>query len=181
MPKTTIYSNFGLIGDGLELKTNVSIEIDKSGKIAKLFYDDFRDDITSNKEPNYILIPGLINSHIHICDSFAKEQGFNKNLLEIVAPPNGLKHKLLGSISKEIKTQGIIEAASEMLANGITLFVDFRENGLTGINLLKEALNKSPINYRILGRCSNSEDVKPVLTNADGLGFASYDQLSLKH
>jgi len=181
MPKTTIYSNFGLIGEGLELKTNVSIDIDNSGKITNLFYDNIRDDITYSKLPNSILIPGLINSHIHICDSFAKELGFNKDLLEVVAPPNGLKHKLLGSISKEIKAQGIREAVSEMLANGITTFVDFRENGLTGISLLKEALDNSPINYRILGRCSNSEDVKSVLTNADGLGFASYDLLSLKH
>ncbi len=178
MPKTTIYSDYGLIGDRLELKTNVSIEIDKSGKITKLFYDNIREDITYSKQPNSILIPGLINSHIHICDSFAKEQGFNKDLLEVVAPPNGLKHKLLGSTSKEIKMQGIREAASEMLANGITSFVDFRENGLTGINLLKEALDYSPINYRILGRCSNSEDAKSVLKNADGLGYASYDQLS---
>ena len=181
MPKTTIYSNFGLIGDGLELKANVSIEIDKSGKIAKLSYDNIKGDITYSKQPNYILIPGLINSHIHICDSFAKEQGFNKDLLEVVAPPNGLKHKLLRSISKEIKTQGIREAASEMLANGITSFVDFRENGLAGINLLKEALDNFPINYRILGRYRNWEDAKSVLRNADGLGFASYDQLSAKH
>ena len=181
MPRTIIYSDYGLIGDELELKTNVSIEIDKNGKIAKLVYDNIRDDITYSNQPNYIMIPGLINSHIHICDSFAKEQGFNKDLLEVVAPPDGLKHKLLGSISKEIKTQGIREAASEMLANGITSFVDFRENGLTGINLLKEALDNSPINYRILGRYNNSEDAKSVLKNADGLGFASYDQLPPKH
>lgn len=181
MPKTIIYSNYGLIGDELELKTNVSIEIDKSGKIAKLFYNEIRGDITYSKHPNYILIPGLINSHIHIGDSFAKEQGFNKDLLEVVAPPNGIKHRLLEHISKEIKTQGIREAVSEMLANGITSFVDFRENGLTGINLLKEALYNSPINYRILGRYENSEDAKSVLKNADGLGFASYDQLSPKY
>ncbi|MBY8981122.1 MAG: amidohydrolase family protein [Candidatus Lokiarchaeota archaeon] len=181
MPKTIIYCNYGLIGDGLELKKNISVEIDKSGKIAKLFYDNIRDDITYSNQPNYIMIPGLINSHIHICDSFAKEQGFNKDLLEIVAPPEGLKHQLLGSTPKEIKTQGIREAASEMLANGITSFVDFRENGLTGINLLKEALDKFPINYRILGRFSNSEDAKSILKNADGLGFASYDQLPPKY
>ena len=138
MPKTIIDSNYGLIGDELELKTNVSIEIDKCGKIAKLFYNEIRGDITYSKHPNYILIPGLINSHIHIGDSFAKEQGFNKDLLEVVAPPDGLKHKLLGNTSKEIKTQGIKEATSEMLGNGITSFVDFTENGLTGINLLKK-------------------------------------------
>ncbi|MHA1240585.1 MAG: amidohydrolase family protein [Promethearchaeota archaeon] len=181
MPKTIVYCNYGLIGDGLELKKNISIEIDKSGKIAKLFYDNIKDSITYSNQPNYIVIPGLINSHIHICDSFAKERGFNKDLLEVVAPPEGLKHQLLGSTPKEIKTQGIREAVSEMLANGITSFVDFRENGLTGINLLKEALDNFPINYRILGRFSSSEDAKSILKNADGLGFASYDQLPPKY
>jgi len=178
MPKTIISSNYGLIGTGLELKENVSIEIDNSGKIAKLFYDDIRDDITYSNQPCYLLIPGLINSHIHICDSFAKELGFNKNLIETVAPPNGIKHVLLSKIPKEIKMLGIRKAAMEMLASGITMFIDFREKGLTGIDLLKEALQMSPINYRILGRFNETSEVESVLKSADGLGFASYNRLS---
>ncbi len=179
MFKTTIQSNYGLIGDDLELKQNIAIEIDKDGKISNLSYGNVRENISfSVKQHTYILIPGLINSHIHICDSFAKEQGFNKNLIEVVAPPNGIKHKLLESTSKEIKIQGIQEAVSDMLANGITLFVDFRENGLFGINLLKDALSTSPINYQILGRYKNPKDAELILKNAEGLGFASYNQLS---
>jgi len=178
MPKIIISSNYGLIGAGLELKENVSIEIDNSGKIAKLFYDDIRDDITYSNQPSYLLIPGLINSHIHICDSFAKELGFNKNLIETVAPPNGIKHVLLSKIPKEIKMLGIRKAAMEMLASGITMFIDFREKGLTGIDLLKEALQMSPINYRILGRFNETSEVESVLKSADGLGFASYNRLS---
>ncbi|MFX0074156.1 MAG: amidohydrolase family protein, partial [Candidatus Hermodarchaeota archaeon] len=117
--------------------------------------------------------------HVHICDSFAKEQCFNKNLIEVVAPPNGIKHKLLEITPRNIKMKGIKEAVIDMLANGITLFVDFRENGLDGINLLKEALGDSSISYLILGRYNNQEDAEIILQNADGLGLASYNQLSL--
>jgi len=178
MSNTTIRSNFGLI-DKLELKKNISIEVDNSGKITDLLYDNIEEDITfSNQKQITLLIPGFINSHVHICDSFAKEQGFNKDLIETVAPPNGIKHVLLSKTSKEIKMHGIREAALEMLASGITMFFDFRENGLTGIALLKEALQNSPINYRILGRFNDTTEVEPVLKSADGLGFASYDQLS---
>ncbi len=179
MSNTTIRSNFGLIGERLELKKNISIELDDNGKITDIFYDNIEEDITFSKQKQiFLLIPGFINSHVHICDSFAKEQGFNKDLIETVAPPNGIKHVLLSKISKEIKMHGIREAALEMLASGITMFFDFRENGLTGIALLKEALQKSPINYRILGRFNDTAEVESVLKCADGLGFASYDQLS---
>ncbi len=182
MSNTTIRSNFGLIGDRLELKKNISIEIDENGKIREIFYDNIKEDITfSKQEQIFLLIPGFINSHVHICDSFAKEQGFNKDLIETVAPPNGIKHVLLSKMSKEIKIHGIREAAIEMLANGITMFFDFRENGVSGIALLKEALQNSPINYRILGRFDDITEVESVLKSADGLGFASYDQLSSKN
>ncbi|MFX0049121.1 MAG: amidohydrolase family protein [Candidatus Hermodarchaeota archaeon] len=179
MLKTSIHSKYGLIGEDLELKKNIEIAIEESGKISNLSYDNIRKDVSiSIKKPTYLLIPGLINSHVHICDSFAKERGFNKNLVEVVAPPNGIKHKLLESISKEIQIQGIKEAVSDMLANGITLFVDFRENGLFGVNLLRDALETSPINYQILGRYKQPEDAELIFRNAEGLGFASYDQLS---
>ena len=182
MPKTAIYSNYGLIGDDLELKKNISIEVDKDGKIITISCDNIRNNIDiSRKGRNNLLVPGLINSHIHIGDSFAKEEGFNKDLIDVVAPPNGLKHKLLSTISSETKIEGIKKAVLEMLANGITFFVDFRENGLKGIDLLKETLKNSPINKLILGRDNNSVDAETVLINADGLGFASYKHLSPKN
>ena len=181
MFETVIQSKYGLIGDELELKKNISIELDEIGKIAKLSYDNIEDDISfSERQHNYLLIPGLINSHVHICDSFAKEVGFNKDLISVVAPPNGIKHKLLDSIPKEIKTRGIKKTVSDMLASGTTLFADFRENGISGITLLKECLKDSPINRIILGRYKIPEEIESILKNCDGLGLSSYDQISLQ-
>ena len=181
MPKTSIYSKYGLIGDDLELKKNISIEMDEDGKIITISCDNITNNIDiSRKGRSTLLVPGLFNSHIHIGDSFAKEEGFNKDLIDVVAPPNGLKHKLLNAISNETKIEGIKKAVLEMLANGITFFVDFRENGLEGVDLLKETLKNSPINKFILGRDNNLVDVETVFKNADGLGFASYKHLSPK-
>ena len=103
MQSKKIFSKYGLIGENLDLKQNVELDIDKNGIIIDLSYDNIIGDINPfSASQIFLVIPGLINSHVHIGDSFAKEMGFNKNLIEIVAPPNGLKHKLLKNISREI-------------------------------------------------------------------------------
>jgi len=174
-----IFSDYGFIGDNLELKKNIKIEIGKDGKIQKISYEkiDKSVGIAKNK-PSYLLIPGLINSHIHIGDSFAKEGGFNSNLIDVVAPPNGLKHRLLRSTPEESVIEGIYEASREMISNGITFFVDFRENELDGIYLLRNALKGLSINYLVLGRFKDIEDLELVYNAADGIGFASYKDLN---
>jgi len=175
MPHKEIFSKFGLIGDNLDLKENIYLEIDKEGKISNISFENPKKNITlSNQEQNFLLIPGLINSHTHIADNFAKERGFNKNLIEIVAPPNGLKHKLLNSTADIIKKNGIHQAVLEMLSNGITCFVDFREGGSEGVKFLKTTLKGTSINYMIFGRFSSSEDIENVFNLSYGIGLSSY-------
>ncbi|MFW9936833.1 MAG: amidohydrolase family protein [Candidatus Thorarchaeota archaeon] len=174
-----INCDYGLIGDNLEIKKNIKIEISKNGKINKISYENIdKSVIIAKSRPTYLLIPGLINSHIHIGDSFAKEEGFNNNLIDIVAPPNGLKHRLLKSTPEENIIEGIYKASREMISNGTTFFVDFRENELDGINLLRNALKGSSINYLVLGRFNDIRDLEGVYNAADGIGFVSYKYLS---
>ena len=179
MINNEIWSKYGFIGDDLDLKENISLIVNKEGKILEMNYDNPKNSINiSDKSKNYLLIPGLINSHTHIVDNFAKEKGFNKKLAEIVAPPNGLKHKLLTNISPEIKSNGIKNAILEMLSNGITFFIDFRERGVEGIHFLKNILKYTPINYSIFGRFVDSAEIESVFQEADGIGLASYKNLS---
>jgi len=181
MPNKHIFNRYGLIGDNLDLKKNIDMEIDNKGRIIDISFSNpgkFID--LSEKELNYLMIPGFINSHVHIGDSFAKELGFNKDLVEVVAPPNGIKHKLLKQIPKEIKIKGIKKAVLEMLSSGITTFIDFRENGVEGLNLIKEALQESQINYLCLGRFINEKDIDSVYDLADGIGLVSYKHISQK-
>jgi len=169
---------YGLIGDELEIKKNIRFEVDKNGRFQNLKYENFDKKIThSPNTPTFLVLPGLINSHVHIGDSFAKEWGFNKNLIDVVAPPDGIKHKLLRKISPEIKKVGIIKAAEEMLSNGITYFMDFREEGLEGIKTLKKALKAIPIKYRIFGRFNTTNEIKQIFKEADGIGLSSYKNI----
>jgi len=179
MPNREIHCRFGLIGNNFDLKENISLEINKDGKIVKIRYDDLKKNIElTTKTQNFLLIPGLINSHIHIGDNFAKELGFNKNLIEIVTPPHGLKHQLLSSTSNEIKFNGIKNAIIEMLSNGITCFMDFRERSIEGINFLKEGLKNTLINYLIFGRFEKTNEIESIFKLADGIGLASYRKLT---
>ena len=182
MHKTTIHSPYGLIGDNLDLKKNVSVSVDTEGKIIDISHEDLNDNILPLKlKQSTIMIPGLINSHVHIGDSFAKELGFNRGLSEIVAPPFGLKHKLLRKTSEETIIIGIKKAISEMLSNGITCFVDFREGGVEGVNLLRKTLEQEPINCLMYGRFMDESEIKAIFELADGVGLASYDQISMNN
>ncbi|GAB4314516.1 MAG: amidohydrolase family protein [Methanobacteriaceae archaeon] len=99
-----------------------------------------------------IIAPALVNSHIHLGDSVAKDLGDGKDIADIVKPPNGLKHKILAETSPEDIVGSMKESILEMLSTGTTTFLDFREGGLEGINLIKEATEDLPIRKIVLGR-----------------------------
>ncbi|NHJ23102.1 MAG: hypothetical protein EAX89_00905 [Candidatus Lokiarchaeota archaeon] len=181
MSNLIIKSDFGFIGEDLELKAEISITINEKGRIKDIDCKDIGDsnNIKYN-ENSSLIIPGLINSHIHIGDSFARELGYNKHLIDVVAPPNGLKHKLLNIVDRNLMIKGIKTAIAEMLSYGITFFIDYRENGLDGIKILQEALKDTSIRRMILGRPNYDKELETIYKEADGVGFASYNHVSNK-
>lgn len=174
-----IFSNYGLIGDNLELKKDIKIRISENGNFKSISYKNVGDTIQlSDNNSNLLLVPGLINSHIHIGDSFAKEQGFNKPLKQVVAPPNGIKHLLLNKTPKEEILRGIKKSILEILSNGITSFIDFREGGVDGLKILYEAIEREKIiNSLVLGRYREKEEIKKIFQLADGIGLPSYKNI----
>ncbi len=179
MVNKSLFCRYALLGEDLELKQNTNLEIDDSGKILNLSYDEVEENLNILPDGHSsLLIPGFINSHVHIGDSFAKELGYNRELEEVVAPPFGFKHKLLRQTPESVKIKGIQNAVLEMLSNGITFFVDFREGGAEGVNLLKRALSKVSINYLILGRFMDESEIDSIFGLADGVGLSSYKEIT---
>ncbi|MEJ2277620.1 MAG: amidohydrolase family protein [Candidatus Lokiarchaeota archaeon] len=179
MNDNKIFSQYGLIGSELELRKNVTITKNGNGRIKKIESEEPEDYLSfSYNRPSDLIIPGLINSHVHIGDSFAKEFGYNRGLIEIVAPPDGLKHRLLNSVSEKVIIHGIRKALNEMTSNGITCFIDFREGGLQGVKLLKGAIKNSTIRTIIFGRFNSEKEISKVLQLADGIGLSSYSSIS---
>jgi len=129
-----------------------------------------------------VIVPGFINMHTHIADSIAKEKAYGLSVEEAVAPPDGLKHRILREASKDEIIDGIRTAIREMLGCGITTFVDFREGGSSGVEVLREAIAGTGINAIILGR-PDGATIGEILAVSDGIGLSSinhYDDQYLR-
>lgn len=116
-------------------------------------------------ETDRLVIPAFVNAHTHIGDSIAKERGLSLSLEAVVAPPNGLKHRLLRAADRSTVVAGMRSSIRLMAATGTAAFADFREGGVPGVDMLTEAVAGQPIDAVVFGR-----DDPAVLDVADGFG-----------
>jgi len=112
-----------------------------------------------------IILPQFVNAHTHIGDSIAKEAGRGMTLDELVAPPDGLKHRLLRKTGREPKVEAMRRTMQLMVSHGTSSFIEFREGGVEGVYAIQEAADGLPIDPFILGRGDTD-----VLGPADGYG-----------
>ena len=126
-----------------------------------------------------LIVPSFVNAHTHIGDSFIKQRGIDlpKNIEELVAPPNGLKHRLLREVKDEDIIKGMEKSIDLMIKNGTKYFCDFRENGISGINQLKAALQLWKISCVILSRPASlnfdKDEMDLLLKNSNGIALSS--------
>ena len=142
-----------------------------------------------------LMMPGLINSHTHIGDSIAKDIGIDLDIEEKIHPVSGFKQKILKNSAKSHLTSFVKNSCISMIRKGITSFIDFREGGIAGIDLLKNATLNIPIRPTILGRIEYYQDLKSIknntpipksfkldlqnlLMNCDGLGISGPNEFS---
>ncbi|MEM2635550.1 MAG: amidohydrolase family protein, partial [Candidatus Nezhaarchaeales archaeon] len=114
------------------------------------------------------IIPGLINAHVHLGDAGFKDVGIGLGLNELFKPYSGLKHKLLSSCSDGYLVEAMKKALLDMMKGGITLFADFREGGVGGVNLLLRALKDVRIKGLILGRVDYAFSLRRLRVNKGG-------------
>lgn len=158
-----------LIGPNLDFRENCLIQIDDSGVIRDIsFGNTFAD---YSLPSSYLLVPGFVNMHTHVADAFIKDYTFGKPIEEAVGP-DGLKNKQLTTSTQLEKSESIQNSLELLVKNGFTTFVDFREEGIEGIRILRKELEKFPIRGIILGRQVNDEKISQIFESADGLGFS---------
>ncbi|SFG42042.1 Cytosine/adenosine deaminase [Halopelagius inordinatus] len=112
-----------------------------------------------------IVLPAFVNAHTHIGDSIAKEAGAGLSLDELVAPPDGLKHRLLREASREEKIEAMRRSLRFMESSGTATCVEFREGGVEGVELIREATAGLDIDPVVLGR-----ETVDAMRDADGFG-----------
>lgn len=112
-----------------------------------------------------VIVPAFVNAHTHIGDSIAKEAGEGLSLEELVAPPDGLKHRLLAAASREELVAAMGRTIQFMETAGTAAFIEFREGGVAGVEAFEAAAEGSPIESVLLGRESID-----AMERADGFG-----------
>lgn len=133
-----------------------------------------------------VVLPLLSNCHTHLGDAIAHGRHFEGDIESLVAPPNGLKFKILRESTSEELIKAMNKAIIHMLNTGTGTFIDFREDGLAGVNQLRRAANVLPVNTFIMGRPEglnySKEEITALLDEVTGIGISSitdwnYDEL----
>lgn len=112
-----------------------------------------------------IVLPAFVNAHTHIGDSIAKEAGGGLSLDELVAPPDGLKHRLLRAADRETKVEAMSRTLTQMESTGTAAFMEFREGGVEGVEMLRDALARREIEPVVFGR-----ETEAAMEAGDGFG-----------
>jgi len=156
-----------LLGPELEYNSSTNLQISKQRfkHIKKNIHPSAQEE-TFDCE-GLLVIPGLINSHTHIGDSIAKDVSLNNSVNDKIHPIFGAKPKILKKTKPSQLASFMQNTCKSMIRKGITTFVDFREGGVEGVQLLKQALTKVPIRSIILGRVEYYQKPNQIRKNID--------------
>ena len=119
-----------------------------------------------------IIVPTLINAHTHIAD-YLVPLDLHEPLEKLVAPPDGLKHRVLEKTCDKNLKRAMLQMSAFMRSRGVTQFVDFREGGYEGSRLLSSLRGGCP-RPLILGRPKRLqfdwEEIDLILTTCEASG-----------
>ncbi len=112
-----------------------------------------------------VILPAFVNAHTHVGDSIAKEAGGGLSLEELVAPPDGLKHRLLRDATQAELIEAMRRSLRFMSRGGTAACLDFREGDVDGVRLLHEAASDLEIDAFAFARGSTE-----AMRAGDGFG-----------
>jgi len=124
-----------------------------------------------------LILPGLWNAHTHLGDAVVTQE-LKGSIEDLVAPPHGLKHRILARAKDTAVIAAMRRAMTTMVRTGVAGFADFREGGLKGLKLIYAAQAPLPIRGVALGRPSGlayeGREVAALLRVCDGIGVSAY-------
>jgi len=129
-----------------------------------------------------LILPLPVNGHTHIGDrAFKGRIDPGLGLQKIVVPPAGLKHRLLSRTPESVLIAGMKAGLDEMAGTGTGAFLDFREGGIRGVEMLHTALetetNRPHPEAIILSRPGelrfNEDELSRLLKLSTGIGISA--------
>lgn len=130
-----------------------------------------------------VVLPSPVDAHTHVGDRVGRGRVDlrGRTLAEVVAPPQGLKHRLLAETPEDALVAGMREALWEAARAGCRHVVDFREQGAAGARMLRRAAEGTPVSPVILGRPArgwSDEEAREVLSVSHGFGLSGLGDVS---
>ena len=182
----TIANGIILKGENL-IPSRENIVVD-DGKIIEIGKDALEGEIID--VDGAVVCPSFINGHIHIGDSIIRDEGYGLSLSEMVKPPHGVKHVALSNADDDELIEAMKSSMWEMVNSGTTHFIDYREGGVKGVELLRKASKDIPIKPIILGRDDSfyGDDpdlskvkvaVRKLLEIADGIALSGFGEITM--
>jgi len=139
---------------------------------------DLLDEVQRIENGATVIIPGLVNAHTHMGDSFLPDGATGLTLEEGFFRPNGFKYREIAKLDRASHIEFIGDALSYMAQSGTVAHFDFREQGPEGSARLKEASQKIGVRSVILGQFDHVPfDGEALLTNRLGLSDDSRAEL----
>ncbi len=124
-----------------------------------------------------IVVPSPVNGHTHLGDAVSVREPPRGRVADLVRPPRGYKFRLLAEASRAEKVTAMRAALRRMVRDGVAAAVDFREEGLEGIRLLRTAARGVPLRLLALGRPLarplDPGELAQVVAAGDGVGLSS--------
>jgi cytosine/adenosine deaminase-related metal-dependent hydrolase len=124
-----------------------------------------------------IVIPPPVNGHTHLGDAVSVREPPPVPIAALVRPPHGYKFRLLAETPRAVKLRALRSALARMRHDHVAATIDFREEGLAGVRLLREASRAERLRTVILGRPLarpiDRRELADVLAIADGIGLSS--------
>jgi len=122
------------------------------------------------------VFPGMTDCHTHIADAgLVLDRKYS--LEELVAPPDGLKHRYLAETPRERLMEDMGSYSKKLRYNGATNFIDFREGGIEGCKMLREVCPDSVILGRPVSKEFDPSETEGLLSVADGVGISSVSDM----
>ncbi|MBO4552560.1 MAG: amidohydrolase family protein [Candidatus Methanomethylophilaceae archaeon] len=118
------------------------------------------------------MMPGIVDTHTHVADAGLRLDR-RYGLEELVAPPDGLKHRYLKDTDTETIRGNMAGYISRLTASGVSRFIDFREGGAEGSRLLRQVSDRAVILGRPVSEEYDPNEIDDILRYADGIGIPS--------
>lgn len=146
--------------------------ISVDGVLVDLGYGDPPDEADFEAD----IVVDALNAHTH-CADYGLDIPAGLSLEELVAPPNGLKHRYLSSATDSDLMENMKRFSHDSHSSGAASFIDFRERGLGGCIMLRNTCPESIILGRPTSDTYDPDEIARILDVADGIGISSISDM----